>query len=122
MATMKVIDKELHLRFSAWERLAVWRAGLVVPLSAVRTVKCIDEPVGHTRGGRMGLLVSGVVKVGIWGLGTGIRQLVSVRRRVPGLRITLDRTVSGGRFDELLISTKDAGRVAEEISSGVGDA
>jgi hypothetical protein len=70
----------------------------------------------------MGLLVSGVVKVGIWGLGTGIRQLVSVRRRVPGLRITLDRTVSGGRFDELLISTKDAGRVAEEISSGVGDA
>jgi hypothetical protein len=122
MATMKVIDKELHVRFSVWERLAVWRAGLIVPLSAVRTVRCVDEPAGHTRGGRMGILVSGVVKVGIWGLGTGIRQLVSVRRSVPGLRITLDRAVSGGRFDELLISAKDAGRVAEAIRSRAGDA
>ncbi|RQX17152.1 hypothetical protein DDE19_12460 [Micromonospora ureilytica] len=117
MATMKVIGNELHVRFSGWERPAVWRASLVVPLAAVRRIEGIDKPLGHVRGGRMGFLISGVVKVGVWGLGTGSLQLVSVRRNVGALRITLDRKVSGGRFEELLISTKSADKVAEEIGA-----
>jgi hypothetical protein len=115
MATMKVNGNELRVEFAAWERLATWRGSLVVPLTAVRGVERIDQALRRTRGGRRGLLVSGVVKVGIWGLGAGVRQLVSVKRKVPALRITLDRTVTG--FDELLISTTDADRVAEAIGA-----
>jgi hypothetical protein len=115
MATMKVVGHELRVRFSAAERLIVWRGTLVVPLTAVRGVERIDKALRRTRGGRRGLLVSGVVKVGIWGTGAGVRQLVSVKRSVPALRITLDRTVTG--FDELLISTHDADRLAEAIGA-----
>lgn len=113
MATVKVVGNELRVRFSRVERAAVWRATLDVPLTAVRGVERIDNALSRTRGGRVGLLISGVVKIGRWGLGTGTRQLVSVKRGVPALRITLDRTVTG--FDELLISTTDADRLAEAI-------
>lgn len=115
MATMKVVGRELRVRFSRWERLAVRRAEVVVPLAAVRAIEHLGQPMAHTRGGRTGLLVSGVMKVGVWGLGAGVRQLVSVRRAVPALRITLDRQASGARFDELLISTADAARLAQSI-------
>lgn len=117
MATMAVVGRELRVRFSTWERLAVRRGKFVVPLVAVRSVERVDKPMAHTRGGRVGFLVSGVVRVGVWGLGTGMRQLVSVRRTVPALRITLDRTASGGRFDELLISVANAAEVAESITN-----
>jgi hypothetical protein len=113
MATMKVRGSELRVRFAAWERPIVWRAGLDVPLTAIRSVERVEDALGRTRGGRVAFLISGVVKVGRWGLGTGTRQLVSVRRKAPTLRITLDRTVTG--YDELLISTKDADRLAEVI-------
>ena len=113
MATMEVRGNELRVRFAAWERPFMWRAGLVVPVTAVRGVERVEDALGRARGGRMGFLVGGVVKVGRWGLGTGVRQLVSVKRKVPALRITLDRTATG--YDELLISTKDADRLAEVI-------
>jgi hypothetical protein len=119
MATMEVVGHELRVRFSDWERLAVWRAEFAVPLAAVRTVERVDQPVAHARGGRVGFLVSGVVKVGVWGLGTGVRQLVSVRRTVPALRITLDRSADGGRFNELLISVANADQLAELITNRV---
>jgi hypothetical protein len=115
MATMRVIGNELRVEFATWERLMMLRGNLVVPLTAVRGVERVDKALRRTRGGRRGLLVSGVVKVGIWGLGAGVRQLVSVTRGAPALRITLDRTVTG--FDELLISTTDADRVAEAIGA-----
>lgn len=117
MATMRVIGDELHVRFSVPERLAVWRSGVVVPLASVRRVDDLDDAVHHTRGGRIGFLISGVVKVGIWGLGTDTRQLVSVRRDVRALRITLDRAAAGIPFDELLISTRDADSLAAEIGA-----
>jgi hypothetical protein len=117
MATMRVTGRELHVRFTRWERLMVRRHELVVPLAGVRKVERIEHPLRRTRGGRFGLVVTGVLKVGTWGVGTGVRQLVSVRRAVPALLITLDRSVTGGRFDELLISTTDAAQVAETIMS-----
>ncbi|GAA4527576.1 hypothetical protein [Amycolatopsis samaneae] len=116
MAVVEVVGDELRVGFSRWERLAARRAGLVVPLAAVRAVECVGDPLARTRGGRVGFLVSGLVKVGVWGLGTGRRQLVSVRRAVPALRVTLDRAAHGGRFDELLISTDDAEGLAAAIS------
>ncbi|MEV7549324.1 hypothetical protein AB0N89_06845 [Amycolatopsis sp. NPDC089917] len=112
MATIDIADGGVRVRFSAWERLAVWRDEAVVPQAAIKAVELVDEPVGRARGGRAGVLVSGVLKVGYWGLGTGVRQLVSVRRGVPGLRIAIDRQAAGLPFDEVLVSVGNAAELA----------
>ncbi|MFK0250809.1 hypothetical protein ACIQUM_39455 [Amycolatopsis azurea] len=112
MATIDIADGGVRVRFSAWERLAVWRDEVVVPPAAIRAVELVDAPVGRARGGRAGVLVSGVLKVGYWGLGTGIRQLVSVRRGVPALRIAIDREAAGLPFDEVLVSARNAAELA----------
>ncbi len=112
MARVDFDGRELRVRFSALERLATWRAEVRVPLTAVRAVEVLAAPLAHTRGGRVGFLVSGVVKIGRWGLGTGVRQLVSVRRGTPGLLVKLD-----GEFGELLISTDRAEELAAVLAS-----
>ena len=116
MATVDVVGRGLRVRFSWWERFAVMRGEVVVPLAAVRLIEHVERPLARTRGGRAGFLVSGVMKVGVWGFGKGVRQLVSVRRTVPALRVTLDRPTSGLRFDELLISTTEAALLAKSIT------
>ncbi|WP_181772756.1 hypothetical protein [Amycolatopsis pittospori] len=116
MARLDMVGGEVRVRFSAWERLAVWREDVVVPPAAIRAVEYVESPVGRARGGRAGVLVSGVLKVGFWGLGTGVRQLVSVRRGVPAVRVEVDRAASGLHFDELLISTPNAVEVADALA------
>jgi hypothetical protein len=66
----------------------------------------------------MGFLVSGVVKVGRWGLGTGVRQLVAVRRDTPAVLVKVDQSVEG--FSELLVSTARADELVEALTSRVG--
>ncbi|MEU3770419.1 hypothetical protein AB0E55_35610 [Amycolatopsis keratiniphila] len=108
MATIDIADGGMRVRFSSWERLAVWCDEVVVPPSAIKAVELVEEPLRRTRGGRAGALISGVLKVGYWGLGTGTRQLVSARRGVPGLRIEIDRGLAGLPFDEVLVSVPNA--------------
>ncbi|WP_039921857.1 hypothetical protein [Amycolatopsis decaplanina] len=117
MATMDIADGGVRVRFSAWERLAVWRDEVVVPAAAIKAVELVDAPVGRARGGRAGILVSGVLKVGYWGLGTGVRQLVSVRRGVPALRVEIDRGVARLPFDEVLVSVPNAAELAGALAS-----
>ncbi|MBB5857737.1 hypothetical protein ACFQ05_19200 [Amycolatopsis umgeniensis] len=116
MAKMDIAEGGVRVRFSAWERLAVWRDEVVVPLAAIRAVERVEAPVGRARGGRAGVLISGVLKVGYWGLGTGVRQLVSVRRGVPALRLEIDRAVAGLRFDEVLVSARNAAELAAALA------
>ncbi|RSN13584.1 hypothetical protein DMC63_26795 [Streptomyces sp. WAC 05977] len=118
MATMDVTDGGVRVRFSAWERLAVWRDEVVVPRAAIKAVEYIDAPLRRTRGGRAGALISGVLKVGYWGLGAGVRQLVSVRRGVPGLWIAIDREAAGLPFDEVLVSVPNAAELAGALAPG----
>jgi hypothetical protein len=117
MAEIDFDDRELRIRFSTLERWATWRTEVRVPLTAVRTAEVVAAPLRSTRGGRVGFLISGVLKIGRWGFGTGERQLVSVRRGVPGLLVKMDET-SG--FDELLISTDRADELAAALTSRVG--
>lgn len=116
MATVDITDGGVRVRFSSWERLAVWRDEVVVPRAAINFVEQVDAPLRRTRGGRAGALISGVLKVGYWGLGTGVRQLVSVRRGVPGLRIEIDRAAAGLSFDEVLVSVPDAAALAGALA------
>ncbi|MEU4393370.1 hypothetical protein [Kribbella sp. NPDC023855] len=117
MAKLDFDGHELRIRFSAVERWATWRREVRVPLAAVRSAEVVAAPLRSTRGGRVGFLISGVLKIGRWGLGTGMRQLVSVRRGVPGLLVKVDETAG---FDELLISTDRADELAAALTSRVG--
>lgn len=118
MARVDLNERSLRIEFSRLERLMTWSARVTVPLTAIRAVEVLDAPLRHTRGGRVGFLVPGVVKVGRWGFGTGMRQLVSVRRGTPGLLVNVDRSTVG--FDELLVSTDRAEELAAALASRTG--
>ncbi|MFD2473085.1 hypothetical protein [Amycolatopsis silviterrae] len=113
MATAEIVGDGLRVRFARWEQLAVRRDEITVPLARIETAEQIGNPLARTRGGRIGILVSGVFKVGVWGIGTGTRQLVSVRRSGPALRVVFD----GGKYRELLLSLPDAAELAEAIKA-----
>jgi hypothetical protein len=60
-------------------------------------------------------VVTGFRKIGRWGIGVGLRQLVSVRRGQPALRLRLDRATTG--YDEVLVSLPDAAAVAARVTA-----
>jgi hypothetical protein len=110
MARVEERGSGVVVRFEGWEPLFTGRAQLEVPFGAIRDVAVVENGLRATRGGRAGLLVTGVRKIGRWGLGVGLRQLVSVRRGQPALHLRLDRGVTG--YDEVLVSLADAAAVA----------
>ncbi|MEU3656235.1 hypothetical protein ACF1BP_18940 [Streptomyces sp. NPDC014735] len=115
MALMKISGTELVVEFSGREQTWLRRGTLSVPLAAVRRVVPVDNPLREAHGARKGLQVSGVAKIGTWGLMLGPRQLVAAYRGKPGLRVQLDRAASGEQYDELVLSLDDAGELARLI-------
>ncbi|MEO3892390.1 hypothetical protein [Nonomuraea sp. B5E05] len=119
MASVTLHRDVLIVRFAFWERPFALRGRLAVPLAAVRDIADIadvEQPLRKTRGvRRAGVLVTGLLKIGSWGLTSGVRQFVCVRRGVPALRVVLDAGTSTLRYDELLISTPDAAEVADAV-------
>lgn len=112
MTMITVTGTRIDLRFSRWERLWLGRARLSVPVAAVRRVAVVDQPLRLATGARRGLVVSGLIKIGIWGLFGGPRRLVVARRGRPGLHLVLDREASGDEFDELVLTDPEAPRLA----------
>lgn len=104
MATVTVVGDRVEVRFTGWERLWTGRRQLTVPLGAVRQADLVDEPLRLARGARRGITVSGLLKIGVWGLFGGTRQLVAARSGEPGLHLVLDRAAGGGEFDEIVVS------------------
>ncbi|MFC4118000.1 hypothetical protein [Nonomuraea zeae] len=117
MATVTITGASVTIEFGPWERLFAGRARHAIPLAAVRRASATDEPLRIPRGARKGLTVSGHTKIGVWGIYGGPRQLVSVSRHLPAVHLLLDRTSSGGEFDEVVISLPDAARVAAAIQA-----
>jgi hypothetical protein len=113
MARIEERGTGVVVRFEGWEPLFTGRAQLEVPFGAIREVEVVENGLRATRGGRIGLLVTGVRKIGRWGVGVGLRQLVSVRRGRPTLRMRLDRGATG--YDEVLVGLPDAAAVAEGL-------
>jgi hypothetical protein len=115
MATVRADGRTLTVELAPWERLfAGGRERLAVPSAAIVDADRIDLPTRAraTPGGRSGLVVTGVLKVGRWGVGTGRRQFVSVRRWIPALRLVLDDEGADQLgYHELLISTRDVDAV-----------
>lgn len=95
---------ELRLSFPGWERWMVGRGAYAVPASAITAVRTEANWTSEILGMRRGLVVSGYLKVAAFIHPNGTRRLVSMRRGLPLLRISLQ----GEEFDELLISTPEA--------------
>ncbi len=115
MAMITVTDV-IDIRFTAWERFFIRRERLAIPVAAVRHASLVAEPLRLARGGRRGIAVSGFLKVGVWGLFGGPRQLVAARRGEPGVHLVLDRPAAGGEFDEIVLSDPAAAGIADAIS------
>ncbi|GAA2641910.1 hypothetical protein GCM10010399_89670 [Dactylosporangium fulvum] len=116
MASATVTGELIEIRLTEWERRWIGRERLAIPVASVRHAAAVDNPLRLARGARRGLAISGFVKIGIWGLFGGPRQLVSARRGEPGLHLVLDRTAGGGEFDEIVLSDPDAAGIADTIA------
>ncbi|MBG0815539.1 serine aminopeptidase domain-containing protein [Planomonospora sp. ID82291] len=116
MATMTVVGGELVLALGRGERTAGLHGDVRVPLSAVREVAVVRNPVAEVRGLRApGLAVPGRTKIGTWRRAGG-RSFVVARRDVPAVRVAL----SGARYDELLVSHTAAAELAARIRESAG--
>ncbi|MEU8181459.1 hypothetical protein AB0B85_23195 [Micromonospora sp. NPDC049044] len=116
MASVMVTNDVIDIRFTGWERVWVGREQFALPLTAVRQIALVDNPLRLARGARRGYVVSGFAKIGVWGLYGGPRQLVAVRRAEPGLHLVLDRAAAGGEFDEVVLSGPAAPGLVETIT------
>lgn len=119
MGTVHVDEHAVTITLSTVEKLFCGgRSRLVVPLSEVRAAERIERPTraSVTGIGRSGLVVTGVLKLGRWGIGTPTRRFVSVRRWVPALRIVVDDAFQGQLgYHEILISTPDVDRITAAL-------
>ena len=116
MAAVTVTGDVVDVRFTAGERFWIRRARLAIPVAAVRHASLVAQPLRRAHGARRGITVSGLIKVGVWGLFGGPRQLVAARRGEPGLHLVLDRAATGGEFDEVILSGAAAARAADAIT------
>ncbi|SCF11750.1 hypothetical protein GA0074695_3590 [Micromonospora viridifaciens] len=119
MATTTLTSDSIDIRFTARERMWTRQQQLTVPLTAVRRVTSVAEPLRLARGARRGLTVSGIVKIGVWGLFGGPRQLVSARAGQPGLHLVVQPDAAGG-YDEIVLSDPDAPALAAAIQHAAG--
>ncbi|WP_432942563.1 hypothetical protein ACQPXM_36570 [Kribbella sp. CA-253562] len=122
MATVRANDAAVTVDLKWWERIfAAGRPRLVVPTGVIARASVVDQPTRWTAtpGGRSGIVVTGVLKIGRWGLGTGMRYFVSTRRNRPALRLELTHEgadLTG--YDVVLVSTADAAALADALTSG----
>jgi hypothetical protein len=115
MASITVTGELVNIWFTGWERLWTGRKRAAIPVGAVRHTALVTDPLRLARGGRNGIVVSGLLKIGIWGVFRGPRQLVAARHGEPGLHLVLDRAAAGGQFDEVVLSHPDAAVIADAI-------
>jgi hypothetical protein len=113
MATLQLTPTTLAVRLTRGEKIAGLMRDVDVPLTAVREVTVVLDPLTELRGLRApGLALPGVRKIGTW-RSSGRRTLVSVRRDQPAVRVR----VEGAHWDTLLIGTDDAEAVAAALSA-----
>ena len=117
MAAVAVRSDRLIVQFCWWERLIVRRATEEVPVAAIGHAEVLVRWSYRPLGARAGLIVTGLLKIGTW-RSPGTSRLVCVKRGLPTLRVTVDRTRSGGHFDELLISARGAQAAADTLNAG----
>lgn len=120
MAAIDVQAQHVTIRMSGWEAMATRRSVLTVQRSALVAVTASEEWVTRGLGLRHGgVVVSGMLKVGIWVGLDGSRRLLAIRRGVPTLRLSCAPDGAEG-FSEVLVSAPNAHEMAARLSAGVG--
>lgn len=113
MAALSVDDDRLHLHLTTREKLAGLHGDIEVPISDIRDVRIEPDPIVAARGLRApGLAIPGRAKIGTWRR-RGRRRFVVARRGVPAVCVTL----ANGKYEELLVSTSDAERIAAVLGA-----
>lgn len=65
---------------------------------------------------RGAVVIAGLLKIGTW-RAPGSSRLVCIKRGLPTLRISVDKTRARGHFDEFLIGVTDAQAAANAIDA-----
>jgi hypothetical protein len=115
MIQVMIRQGALTVRFAPWARLFSRAGAVSVPVDGIRAVHHLDRPLAAATGWRSGLLVSGVMKVGVWTSFGGVRRLVAARGGEPGLRIVMKDRRSG--YDELVLSARDAEGIRRALAA-----
>jgi hypothetical protein len=114
METFRVDGGDLVLRLTLREKVAALRGDVRVPVSAVRSVEVVDEPLRAVRGIRApGVGIPAGAKVGTWRRRGGPTFAV-VWGGGPGVRVRLD----GQRYAELVVTVPDPRTTAAELRAG----
>ena len=117
MARIEVGADTLAVRLSAWEKAGALRGDVVVPLAAVRSVRVSDAGQREVRGIRApGTGFPGLISLGTYRRGGGVKDFVAVHGRQPVVVIELDAAASA--FGRLVVSTPDAASVAAAVQRG----
>ena len=119
MAEVYVDQGTVQVELRWWESIfAGQRKRLAIPVESLLTAERVDRPTQYsaTPGGRAGVVVTGVLKIGRWGIGTSNKLFVSVRRSVPALRLIVDKKTSEQLgYNIILISTPEVDRLVESL-------
>ena len=112
MTQVSLSNGRLTVRLRAWERVAGLLGDLDLPLTSVESADAVVDGTRALTGVRApGLAWPGGPRIGTW-RGGSARRWVAVRPNQPALRLRL----RGERYDEVLVSTPDAARLADELA------
>jgi hypothetical protein len=113
MATIEVSGNHADVRFAPAEKVLGLARDFSFPTEAIESVEVIDDGIEGVRGIRApGLGIPRVRYAGTWRHREG-KDLVSVRRGQPALRITL----RGQRYAAVIIGLDDAGAKQTELET-----
>ena len=110
-AQVTVSDGRLTVRLPRWAKVAGLLGDLDVPVTAVAAAQAVPDGPRALRGVRApGLGVPGGPRIGTW-RSRGVRRWVALQAHAPALRLQL----RGERYDEVLVTTPDAERLAQAL-------
>ena len=109
MATLEYDDHQLRLVLSPWEKAGALRGDVVVPRSAIRSVRVTGTPLDEINGLRMpGTHVPGRITLGTYG---GRNRTFAAAYNKPGVVIELE----GERYGRLVVTVDDPEQVAADL-------
>lgn len=113
MTQVSLSDGRLTVRLRPWERIAGLLGDLDLPLTSVAAADAVPDGARAVQGVRApGLAWPGGPRIGTW-RGRGATRYVAVRPKQPALRLRL----RGERYDEVLVSTPEAERLAGALAA-----
>ena len=113
MAELEVSGGEVQVRLTTAEKIFALRGDYAFPLRSVTSVEVFDQGLDAVRGIRApGMAIPWRRAVGTWRRWAG-KELVSVRRGQPAVRVTLD----GEHFGAVVIGVDDAARIESALTA-----